>query len=298
MSSTATTVARAVRRRSAVTPLCHHRHMDRPNKNSMRWHPAAGHDRDGRSGRSRRGGRPGDEAGDPPARRSGHDPTGRGGEAEEERTLMRCARSRRCRRSASSGHWPATTAFDIWASLLRRCWIALGGRSSSGAPPVSMPGWRSRIATPIDPPIRSGRCPEPDRSSSPRGRISPMASPRGPPARRRASLATPGATTTACCAPGWRSIAERLRRAGERALALADDNAIVDREVAYRAGLGWFGKNANLLVSGAGSWFVLGSVVTTADTRRRSRRHRSPTAAARATSASTTARRGRSSPRA
>jgi epoxyqueuosine reductase len=59
-------------------------------------------------------------------------------------------------------------------------------------------------------------------------------------------------------------VAERLRSAGERALVLADDNAIVDREVAYRAGLGWFGKNANLLVSGAGSWFVLGSVVTTA----------------------------------
>jgi epoxyqueuosine reductase len=63
---------------------------------------------------------------------------------------------------------------------------------------------------------------------------------------------------------GLAVVAERLRRAGERALVLADDNAIVDREVAYRAGLGWFGKNANLLVSGAGSWFVLGSVVTTA----------------------------------
>ena len=63
---------------------------------------------------------------------------------------------------------------------------------------------------------------------------------------------------------GLTAIAERLRSAGERAVALADDNALVDREVAYRAGLGWFGKNANLLVSGAGSWFVLGSVVTTA----------------------------------
>jgi epoxyqueuosine reductase len=63
---------------------------------------------------------------------------------------------------------------------------------------------------------------------------------------------------------GLTAVAERLRCAGERALPLADDNAIVDREVAYRAGLGWFGKNANLLVSGAGSWFVLGSVVTTA----------------------------------
>ena len=64
---------------------------------------------------------------------------------------------------------------------------------------------------------------------------------------------------------GLRAVAGRLRSAGERAIAFADDNAVVDREVAYLGGLGWFGKNSNLLVSGAGSWFVLGSVVTTAD---------------------------------
>jgi epoxyqueuosine reductase len=64
---------------------------------------------------------------------------------------------------------------------------------------------------------------------------------------------------------GLRAIAGRLRAAGERAIAFADDNAVVDREVAYLGGLGWFGKNANLLVAGAGSWFVLGSVITTAD---------------------------------
>jgi epoxyqueuosine reductase len=45
----------------------------------------------------------------------------------------------------------------------------------------------------------------------------------------------------------------------------ADDNSIVDRAVAHRAGIGWFGKNANILVPGAGSFFVLGSVVTTAE---------------------------------
>ncbi len=66
---------------------------------------------------------------------------------------------------------------------------------------------------------------------------------------------------------GLRAIALRLREAGERAVAYADDNAVVDREVAHRAGLGWFGKNANLLLPGAGSWFVLGSVITTADYR-------------------------------
>jgi epoxyqueuosine reductase len=61
------------------------------------------------------------------------------------------------------------------------------------------------------------------------------------------------------------AVAAHLRAAGHEARVLVDDNALVDREVAYRAGLGWFGKNANLLLPGArGSWFVLGSVVTSA----------------------------------
>ena len=55
-----------------------------------------------------------------------------------------------------------------------------------------------------------------------------------------------------------------LKAAGYRAVIKADDNAIVDRNVAWRAGLGWYGKNANLLVPGVGSWVVLGSVVTDA----------------------------------
>jgi epoxyqueuosine reductase len=59
-------------------------------------------------------------------------------------------------------------------------------------------------------------------------------------------------------------VADELRAAGWRARVLADDNALVDREAAYRAGLGWYGKNANLLLPGEGSWFVLGSVVTDA----------------------------------
>ena len=59
-------------------------------------------------------------------------------------------------------------------------------------------------------------------------------------------------------------IARALKDEGWRARVLADDNALVDREAAYRAGLGWYGKNANLLLPGEGSWFVLGSVVTDA----------------------------------
>ena len=60
------------------------------------------------------------------------------------------------------------------------------------------------------------------------------------------------------------AVAGRLEAEGWRARVVADDNALVDREAAYRAGLGWYGKNTNLLLPGRGSWFVLGSVVTDA----------------------------------
>ena len=59
-------------------------------------------------------------------------------------------------------------------------------------------------------------------------------------------------------------IADRLHVSQYEAVVVADDNALVDREAAYRAGLGWYGKNTNLLLPGRGSWFVLGAVVTNA----------------------------------
>ena len=59
-------------------------------------------------------------------------------------------------------------------------------------------------------------------------------------------------------------VADMLRDAGHQAAVVADDNALVDREAARRAGLGWYGKNSNILLPGRGSWFVLGSVITTA----------------------------------
>jgi epoxyqueuosine reductase len=61
-----------------------------------------------------------------------------------------------------------------------------------------------------------------------------------------------------------RHLAVELKANGWRARVLADDNALVDRAAAHRAGIGWFGKNANLLLPGHGSWFVLGAVVTNA----------------------------------
>jgi len=60
-------------------------------------------------------------------------------------------------------------------------------------------------------------------------------------------------------------IAAHLRARGHRCVVTSDDNALVDREAAWRAGIGSAGKNANILLPGQGSWFVLGSVVTDAD---------------------------------
>lgn len=61
-----------------------------------------------------------------------------------------------------------------------------------------------------------------------------------------------------------RVVADWLCERGWKARVVADDNALVDREAARRAGIGWYGKNSNMLLPGKGSWFVLGSVVTTA----------------------------------
>ena len=60
------------------------------------------------------------------------------------------------------------------------------------------------------------------------------------------------------------TVADRLRTDGWRAQVVADENSLVDRAAAQRAGLGWYGRNTLLLLPGLGSWTVLGSVVTDA----------------------------------
>ncbi|MFW6029797.1 MAG: tRNA epoxyqueuosine(34) reductase QueG, partial [Halanaerobiales bacterium] len=47
--------------------------------------------------------------------------------------------------------------------------------------------------------------------------------------------------------------------------AYCDTGAILDREVAYRAGLGWIGKNNNLINPEYGSFLVLGEIITNLD---------------------------------
>jgi epoxyqueuosine reductase len=60
------------------------------------------------------------------------------------------------------------------------------------------------------------------------------------------------------------AIVTEIRSAGHRAESLHDDNRLVDRAAAVRAGVGWWGKNTMVLMPGAGPWVLLGSVVTDA----------------------------------
>ena len=52
---------------------------------------------------------------------------------------------------------------------------------------------------------------------------------------------------------------------GVRSRAAIDTSAVLERDLAARAGLGWFGKNTNLLTPSLGSWFFIGIVLTTAE---------------------------------
>jgi epoxyqueuosine reductase len=52
---------------------------------------------------------------------------------------------------------------------------------------------------------------------------------------------------------------------GVESRAAVDTSAVLERDLAARAGLGWIGKNTNLLDESLGSYAFIGAVVTTAD---------------------------------
>lgn len=54
-------------------------------------------------------------------------------------------------------------------------------------------------------------------------------------------------------------------QSGVASRACVDSAPVMEREYAHRAGLGWFGKNTCLIDSRTGSWFFIGTLLTTAE---------------------------------
>ena len=61
-----------------------------------------------------------------------------------------------------------------------------------------------------------------------------------------------------------RQITVWLEAGGHRSEVVFDDDRLIDRAVAVRAGVAWSGKSTMVLAPGLGPWFLIGSVVTDA----------------------------------
>ena len=134
--------------------------------------------------------------------------------------------------------------------------IALAFPHPSPSDPHSFPsplrGGRARRPTRVAPKVRNERLRRSGRGSDngPRGRI--------------ASYAL-GRDYHEVLVERMQPLVDLLRSAGYRAKTYVDHGWMLDRAAAARAGIGWLGKNTNLLVPGTGSYVLLAEIVTSAE---------------------------------
>ncbi|WP_420443656.1 tRNA epoxyqueuosine(34) reductase QueG [Candidatus Poriferisodalis sp.] len=136
------------------------------------------------------------------------------------------------------------------AGLHAGMWFTYGRPERSTTPAAILAGARSVVVC-----ARSYRPPD--------ERVAPDDAPS---AGGRGSVAAYVATDAyGALREGLERVSEVLQSSGFEAVVVYDDNRLVDRAAAARAGLGWLGRNTMLLSRELGSWTVLGSVVTTAE---------------------------------
>jgi epoxyqueuosine reductase len=114
-------------------------------------------------------------------------------------------------------------------------------------PRVVLSGARTVISASV--PYYRGDWPAPGATTPPRGRIARYAWGRDYHKRIRSRLRRLArAIATICPEARW--------------LAYVDTGPMLDRAWAERAGVGWIGKNTNVIIQGQGSWYFLGEILT------------------------------------
>jgi epoxyqueuosine reductase len=87
-----------------------------------------------------------------------------------------------------------------------------------------------------------------------------------PPGRARVALYARGRDYHRVLGARLRELASWLEReTGEAARAFTDTGPVLERAWAVRAGIGWIGKNANVMRRDLGSWLLLGEVLAAAE---------------------------------
>ena len=89
---------------------------------------------------------------------------------------------------------------------------------------------------------------------------------RTPASRARVALYARGRDYHKIMGPKLKALAAWLEEASARpARAFVDTGPVLERAWAERAGIGWIGKNANLLTRDMGSWLLLGEILSAAE---------------------------------